>query len=60
MGSGIGRLRKNLDIGLINRLKAGIKHPPKPIKHKKVPRAARTYRAARRNRGRDLMQGVRA
>lgn len=45
----IGRLRRNLDLGLIARLRVGIKHEPKPLKKVKTPRLASTYRGARRN-----------
>ena len=45
----IGRLRRHLDEDLIARVQAGTVFKPKPLKHLKPPRAASTYRAARRN-----------
>lgn len=46
----MGHLERKLDLDLIARVKAGI---PKPIgntiKRQRKPRAASTYRAARRN-----------
>jgi hypothetical protein len=45
----MGRLERQLDLDLLARLKAGIKHPPKPLKRAKPPRPWWTYRAAWRN-----------
>jgi len=45
----IGRLRRHLDLDLIARIEAGTVFQPEPIKRIKPPRAAATYRAARRN-----------
>lgn len=45
----MGGLERHLDLDLIRRLRAGIRHPSKPAKRVKPIRAAATYRAARRN-----------
>lgn len=49
----IGRLRRNLDIGLINKIKSGWKPAGKTLARKSggatVPRPASSYRAAKRN-----------
>jgi len=42
-------LRNKIDEDAVARVKAGIRHKPEPVKHKKVPRDGSTYRAARRN-----------
>lgn len=41
----MGRLERRLDLELIARIQAGIKHAPKPIKHVKPPRPWWSYRA---------------
>jgi hypothetical protein len=45
----MGRLERKLDTGLIRRVLARIKPAPEPLKKKKPPRSADTYRAAIRN-----------
>jgi hypothetical protein len=45
----MGRLERHLDLDLIARVEAGIRHEPKPIKKVKPPRPASDYRGARRN-----------
>ena len=44
----IGRLRRHLDLDLIARMRAGIKHKPQTVKHISDPRPAATYRCNRR------------
>lgn len=54
----IGRLRRNIDIGLVNKIKAGWKPSGKSLarssKSDSSPRKAKTYRAARRNKMRSF------
>jgi len=47
----MGRLERHLDLDAIDRVKRGVKphSEPQGIKQVKPPRAASTYRAARRN-----------
>lgn len=57
----MGRLERRLDLGLIARLKAGIKFEAKPVKRVRAPKPAEDYRAARRNAARGLVwHGARA
>jgi hypothetical protein len=51
-GSGVSASRtllRKLDLDLIERLKNGVKHQPKPVRKVKPPREASSYRGARRN-----------
>ncbi len=45
----MGRLERHLDLDLIARLAAGMRHQPKPTTRQKPVREAATYRAAWRN-----------
>jgi hypothetical protein len=56
----MGRLERHLDMGLIRRLRAGIRYRHEPIKEKKVPRRADSYRAARHNARRPVSPKQRA
>lgn len=58
----IGRLRRNLDIGLINKIKSGWKPAGKTLARKSggvtTPRSASSYHAARRNQVIRIDNGV--
>lgn len=53
----MGRLERHLDLEVIERMRSGKKGAPQPIKRVKPPRAASTYRGARRQKHKENPNG---